>query len=177
MVSADSCVSGTETISISLAVNGADHSLVIEARDTLAEVLRDRLDLIGTKISCNLQVCGACTVLVDTRAVSACNVLAYQADGAHVLTIEGVAGPEAQLDPIQQAFVDTGAMQCGFCMPGMVVMTRALLADNPDPTRQQVEDHLEGNLCRCTGYQMIIEAVLAAAQTVEDAQNRELSSL
>jgi len=127
-------------------------------------VLRDGLDLKGAKRSCDTQVCGACTVLVDGLAVSACTYLAVEAEGRSVLTVEGLAEGES-LHPLQRAFLDAGAVQCGFCTSGMLLTARALLAENAAPTRADVLHYLRGSLCRCTGYQKIVEAVLAAAET------------
>lgn len=151
-----------ETMDLSLTVNARERSVRIEARETLGEVLRDRLGLTGTKISCDSQVCGACTVLVDDLAVSACTYLAADAESRSVRTVEGLA-PDGVLSPVQQAFIDHAGFQCGFCTPGMVMATTALLEENPAPSRDEVVHALEGNLCRCTGYAQIIDAVLAAA--------------
>ena len=129
----------------------------------LLDVLRDDLDLKGAKRSCDSQVCGACTVLVDGLAVSACTYLAVEADGRSILTVEGLAEGES-LHPVQRAFVDAGAVQCGFCTPGMLLTTRALLDENPAPTREDVLHYLRGSLCRCTGYRKIVEAILASAR-------------
>ncbi len=144
-------------------VNGRSISLQIEPRAMLLDVLRDRLELTGTKRSCDTQVCGACTVLVDGAPVSSCCTLAYEIGGRTVETIEGLATSDG-LHPIQQAFVDNGAIQCGFCTPGFVLTTKALLAENPRPTRSEIEAYLGGNLCRCTGYWNILDAVEAAAE-------------
>jgi carbon-monoxide dehydrogenase small subunit len=143
-------------------VNGAPHALSVEPRETLADVVRDRLGLIGTKVSCDAQVCGACTVLVDDLAVSACTFLAVDADAASVRTVEGLA-TDGRVSALQQAFIDAAAFQCGFCTPGMLMAATALLEEDPDPTREAVLEGLEGNLCRCTGYAPIVDAVLAAA--------------
>jgi aerobic-type carbon monoxide dehydrogenase small subunit (CoxS/CutS family) len=137
--------------------------LRIEPRETIAEVLRERLALTGTKVSCDAQVCGACTVLVDGLAVSACTYLAVDADGRAVRTVEGLA-TEAGLAPIQQAFIDHAGFQCGFCTPGMLMAATALLEEDPSPTREAVIHGMEGNLCRCTGYAHIIDAIVAAAE-------------
>ena len=153
-------------LQVSAVVNGETVERSIEPRVTLAEFLRDRLGLTGTKLSCELQVCGACTVLVDGLPVSACSFLAVDIDGCDVLTIEGL-GSERALHPIQQAFVDEFAMQCGFCTPGFVLMTKALLDEKPDPTRDEVIEYREGNICRCTGYRSILEAVLRSAQAMD----------
>lgn len=151
-----------ETIELGLRVNEQAHSLRVEPRETLAEVLRDRLALTGTKVSCDAQVCGACTVLVDGLAVSACTYLAADAEGRAVRTVEGLA-PDGVLSPLQQAFIDKAAFQCGFCTAGMLMAATALLEEHPAPTREEVTAGLEGNLCRCTGYAPIVEAVLAVA--------------
>jgi aerobic-type carbon monoxide dehydrogenase small subunit (CoxS/CutS family) len=151
-----------DRISVALTVNGRNQDLSIEPRETLADVLRERLGLTGVKISCDAQVCGACTVLVDGLPVSGCTFLAADADGRRVRTVEGLA-VDGELSPLQQAFIDQAAFQCGFCTPGMLMAATALLEDQPDPSREQVIEGLEGNLCRCTGYAPIVEAVLAAA--------------
>jgi CO/xanthine dehydrogenase Mo-binding subunit/aerobic-type carbon monoxide dehydrogenase small subunit (CoxS/CutS family) len=151
---------------ISTIVNGRRVDESVPNRLTLAEFLRERQGLKGTKVSCETQVCGACTVLVDGNPVSACTTLAVDADGAGVATIEGLAGGGDQLDPVQQAFIDCTALQCGYCTPGFIMATKALLAEHPDPTREEIEHALEGNLCRCTGYLPIIDAVRQAAQRI-----------
>lgn len=153
-----------ETIELGLAVNGRRHELRVEPRETLAELLRDRLALTGTKVSCDAQVCGACTVLVDGLAVSACTYLAADAEDREVRTVEGLA-PDGVLNPLQQAFIDHAAFQCGFCTSGMLMAATAILEEDPDPSREDVVAGLEGNLCRCTGYAPIVDAVLAAART------------
>ncbi|MGQ0568687.1 MAG: (2Fe-2S)-binding protein [Armatimonadota bacterium] len=149
---------------ISLRVNGRPYDLTIEPRETLLEVLRNRLGLTGTKLSCDVQVCGACTVLLDGLAVSACTMLAYEARDRDVLTIEGLADGE-RLHPLQQAFIDHAALQCGDCTPGMILAAHALLASNPRPTVPEIKHYMRGNICRCTGYKKILEAIVAAAET------------
>ena len=149
---------------IRLAVNGRAQDLEVASHALLLDVLRDVLDLKGAKRSCDTQVCGACTVLVDGLAVSACTYLAVETDERSVLTVEGLADAES-LDPLQRAFLDAGAVQCGFCTSGMLLTARALLRENPAPTREDVLHYLRGSLCRCTGYRKIVEAVLAAAET------------
>jgi aerobic-type carbon monoxide dehydrogenase small subunit (CoxS/CutS family) len=144
-------------------VNGRAVSLEIEPRAILLDILRDRLGLTGAKRSCDSQVCGACTVLLDGLPVSACCTFAYEAAGLAVQTIEGLPGPDG-LHPIQQAFVDNAAIQCGFCTPGFVLSAKALLAENPCPSRAEIEEYLGGNLCRCTGYWNILAAVEDAAR-------------
>ena len=148
---------------IRLAVNGREHELDVPAHALLLDVLRDRLDLKGAKRSCDGEVCGVCTVLVDGAAVSSCTYLAVEADGRAVLTVEGLADGE-RLHPVQQAFVDAGAVQCGFCTPGMLLTAKALLDERPAPTREDVLHYLRGSLCRCTGYRKIVEAVLMAGK-------------
>lgn len=152
-----------ELITIELTVNGRPHTLTIEPRETLADVVRDRLGLTGTKVSCDAQVCGACTVLVDGLAVSACTYLAVDADGRRVTTVEGLAA-DGRLSPLQEAFIDQAAFQCGFCTPGMLMAATALLAENPAPSRDEIVHALDGNICRCTGYAPIVDAILAASR-------------
>jgi carbon-monoxide dehydrogenase small subunit len=150
-------------IALTMTVNGDRHELSVPAHETLIECLRDRLGLLGTKKSCDVQVCGACTVLLDDRPVSACTVLAFEARGRQVRTIEGLAHGD-RLHPVQEAFVEHGALQCGFCTPGMIMATVALLGENPAPTADEVKHYMRGNICRCTGYKRILEAILAAAR-------------
>jgi aerobic carbon-monoxide dehydrogenase small subunit len=150
-------------MTIRLVVNGRSQELAVAPHALLLDVLRDQLDLKGAKRSCDTQVCGACTVLVDGLAVSACTYLAVEADGRSVLTVEGLADGD-RLHPLQQAFVDHGAVQCGFCTSGMLLTARALLDEEPVPSRDSVLHHLRGNLCRCTGYRKIVEAILAAGR-------------
>ncbi len=153
---------------IDLTVNGRARSVEVATHHTLLEVLRDDLGLTGTKECCLVGECGACTVLVDDVSVDSCLMFAVEADGASVTTVEGLAGDgfavDGRLHPLQQAFLDTGAAQCGFCIPGQLMAAAALLADRPRPTRADVEEGLAGNLCRCAGYEQIIEAVLMAAE-------------
>jgi len=153
---------------IDLTVNGRARSIEVAPHHTLLEVLRDDLGLRGTKECCLVGECGACTVLVDQVSVDSCLMLAVEANGATVTTVEGLATGD-RLHPLQQAFLDTGAAQCGFCIPGQLISATALLELNPHPTRADVEEGLAGNLCRCAGYEQIIEAVLAAA-VAGDAQ-------
>lgn len=152
---------------IRLTVNGKPFEREVDAETRLLDLLREDLHLTGTKEGCGEGECGACTVLIDGRPVNSCLVLAPQADGADVLTIEGVAGGE-RLHPIQQAFVDAGGVQCGFCTPGFIMSTYALLRDTPDPTDDEIRSALEGNLCRCTGYGKIVEAVQLAAARMRE---------
>jgi len=151
------------SFSITLTVNGRAVALDVPAHALLLDVLRDRLGLKGAKRSCDVQVCGACTVLVAGAPVSACTYLAVEADGLDVLTVEGLASGE-RLDPLQEAFIEHGAVQCGFCTSGMLVAAKALLAEEPAPAPERVVHHLRGNLCRCTGYRKVIEAVVACGR-------------
>lgn len=147
-------------------VNGVGYQVAVHPWQTLAEVLRDELNLTGTKVGCNQGDCGACTVLVDGRAVSSCLTLAVEAHQREITTIEGLAASPEQLHPIQQAFIDHGAVQCGFCTAGMILSAKALLDHNPDPSEEEIRQGIAGNLCRCTGYTKIVEAISAAAQTL-----------
>jgi aerobic carbon-monoxide dehydrogenase small subunit len=151
---------------IQLTVNGASHTREVEDRTLLVDLLRDHLGLTGTHIGCDTSQCGCCTVHVDGRAVKSCTMLAAQVNGATVVTIEGMASGD-KLHPVQQAFTDCHALQCGFCTPGMIMATAALLKDNPQPTDEEIYHGLEGNLCRCTGYINIVKAVKQAAQTLK----------
>ena len=150
-------------IEIRPVINGMAHTSVVAPRLTVAEYLRDDLGLTGTKTSCEMEVCGVCSVLVDGRPVSACTALACDLDGAAVTTVEGLADGHT-LSHIQQAFIEKSAAQCGFCTPGFLVMATALLAANPRPSHEEVAEYLDGNICRCTGYRPIIEAILVAAE-------------
>lgn len=156
---------------LKMILNGQEVTVEVEPGDLLADVLRDRLGLIGTKISCGEGECGACTVLVDGRAVDSCIYPALKAQGRGVITIEGL-GEDNRLDAIQQAFVDKTAPQCGYCIPGMVISAKALLDENPHPTRKEIEEGISGNLCRCTGYYQIIEAIELAAERLAEKGGR-----
>jgi aerobic-type carbon monoxide dehydrogenase small subunit (CoxS/CutS family) len=149
---------------IELTVNGEPRVVDVEVHHTLLEVLRDDLRLTGTKECCLVGECGACTVLIDGRTVDACLVLAVEADGASVLTVEGLAAPGGRLAPLQAAFLDKGAVQCGFCIPGQLVSAHALLAEHPHPTPAEIEEGIAGNLCRCGCYEQIFEAIEAVAE-------------
>ena len=156
----------TETIR--LEVNGRVHDLEVEPRRMLVQVLREDLDLTGTHVGCDTTQCGACTVLVDGAAVKSCTMLAVQADGRTVTTIEGIA-VGGSLHPIQAAFREKHGLQCGFCTPGMIMCAADLLAHDPDPSEQTIRHAIDGNLCRCTGYQNIVAAVREAASTMSGA--------
>jgi aerobic carbon-monoxide dehydrogenase small subunit len=151
-------------LDLEMRVNGVDYSLEVEPRKTLLELLRDDLNLTGAKEGCGLGECGTCTVLLDGKPVKSCITLAVQAGGGEVTTIEGVERPDGSLHPIQQAFINHGAIQCGFCTPGMVLSAKALIDTNPHPTELEVRRAIAGNLCRCTGYQKIVEAILSVSK-------------
>jgi carbon-monoxide dehydrogenase small subunit len=150
-------------VPVELTVNGAPRAATVPARTLLVHFLRDALRLTGTHVGCDTTQCGACTVALDGVAVKSCTVLAAQAAGHDVTTIEGLAAPDGTLDPLQQAFVDTHALQCGYCTPGMVMALRQILEDTPDPSEDDIRHALDGNICRCTGYQNIVAAALQAA--------------
>jgi carbon-monoxide dehydrogenase small subunit len=148
---------------VSIAVNGERREAEVEPRQLLVYFLRDQVGLKGTSVGCDTSSCGACTVLVDGESVKSCTVLAVQADGAEVTTIEGLA-ENGELHPVQQAFHEQHALQCGYCTPGFVMATVSLLRENPNPSEEEIRHGLEGNLCRCTGYHNIVKAVQAAAE-------------
>ena len=156
------------TIAITLTVNGQRHALDVRAHHTLLEVLRDQLGLTGTKECCPCGECGACTLLLDGEAVDSCLVLGVEADGKSVDTIEGLARNDGTLDPLQQEFLNQGAAQCGFCIPGMLMSAKYLLNTRPHPTEAEIKEGLAGNLCRCAGYSRIIAAVDAAAKAAKE---------
>jgi carbon-monoxide dehydrogenase small subunit len=157
-------------VEVHLTVNGDDCRLSVEPRRTLADALREDLRLTGTHVGCEHGVCGACTVLVDGAAVRACLLLVAQLDGHEVVTIEGLSSPDGSLSPVQQAFRDCHGLQCGFCTPGFVVSVTALLDEHPHPTEEQLRHGLAGNLCRCTGYQGIVNAVRQVAASSAEAR-------
>jgi aerobic-type carbon monoxide dehydrogenase small subunit (CoxS/CutS family) len=148
---------------LKLTVNGQPYELYVKPKTVLSEVLRDQLGLTGTKRGCNSSSCGACTVILNGMAVKSCSILALQADGCEVMTVEGLA-TGAKLHPLQRAFLDHGAFQCGFCTSGMLMASTALLKENPKPTKEQIKEGIDGNICRCTGYNSIIRAVTAVAK-------------
>lgn len=151
-------------------VNGTEFRRFVPNRMTLAQFLREQLGLTGTKVSCELQVCGVCSVLVDGRPVSSCTYLAVDVHNARVETVEGLADGDV-LHPLQSAFVEEFALQCGFCTPGFLVMSLALLRENPDPSTEEIREFLDGNICRCTGYEPIVEAVHEAARRMRGGQH------
>jgi carbon-monoxide dehydrogenase small subunit len=147
---------------VSLTVNGVPHELALEPRDLLVYVLRDQLGLTGTVVGCDTSSCGSCTVLLDGESVKSCTVLGVQADGCEITTIEGLA-QDGSLHPLQESFHEHHALQCGYCTSGMVLAAVSLLAENPSPTAEEIRHGLEGNICRCTGYQNIVDAIEAVA--------------
>ena len=149
--------------SVSFIVNKRLYAINVESQHTLLDVLRDQLDITGPKECCGVGECGACTILLNGKAVNACLILAVEADGKEIVTIEGLGGADS-LSPMQQAFVDAGAVQCGFCTPGMIMAAQYLINTNPNPSEEDVRVALAGNLCRCTGYSRIIQAVLSVSQ-------------
>lgn len=157
---------GVKRYLITLTVNGDLYSPVIKANTLLVNLLRDELDLTGTKKGCELGDCGSCTVLMDGKPVDSCLVLALEADGCEIITIEGVAR-HGELDRLQRSFIDNAAIQCGYCTPGMILSAKALLTRNPHPTEPEVRAAISGNLCRCTGYVNIVKAVLDAAEVTK----------
>ena len=151
-------------VQIQLKVNGLVYQKEVEPRRTLLELIREDLELTGTKEGCGLGECGTCTVLLDGKPIKSCITLAVQANGREVTTIEGIEKPDGTLHPIQQAFIDHGAIQCGFCTPGMVLSAKALLDECPKPTDEEIRHGVAGNLCRCTGYLQIIQAIKAVSE-------------
>lgn len=154
---------------IRLIINGKKYSTPIKNKETLLEVLRERLGFLGVKEGCGLGECGACTVILDGHAVNACLVLAIEANGSSITTIEGLASAD-NLHPIQEAFIEKGAVQCGFCTPGMIMSTKALLDTEQNPSEEQIKKALSGNICRCTGYIKIVEAVKAASTKIKKGE-------
>ena len=159
----------TQTIPVSFTLNGRLQEIDVEPNELLLDIVRDRLGLTGAKRSCDVEVCGACTLLVDGRPVSACTTLAFEVRGRSVMTIEGLAADDGKLHPLQEAFIEHGGFQCGFCTPGMLLASKALLDENPDPTEEELKHFMHGNLCRCTGYKKIIESIMAAAKKMRSA--------
>jgi carbon-monoxide dehydrogenase small subunit len=160
----------TDKRTITVSVNGTKHSKEVPVRITLADFIRYELGLTGTHLGCEHGVCGACTILLDGRSARSCLMLAVQADGHEVLTVEGIAPSSDKLHPLQEAFRDNHGLQCGFCTPGMLTTLLEFLRDNPDPTEQEVRIAISGNLCRCTGYQGIVLAALDAAKRLKAAR-------
>jgi len=154
----------TSTVAVTIEVNGKARRLEVEARTLLVHLVREQLGLTGTHVGCDTSNCGACTVLLDSLAVKSCTVLAVQADGSTVETVESLAPPEGPLHPIQEGFRQEHGLQCGYCTPGMLMATKSLLADNADPDEDEIREALEGNLCRCTGYEMIVRSIRWAVE-------------
>jgi aerobic carbon-monoxide dehydrogenase small subunit len=154
------------TVKVSMTVNGKQASGEVEERTLLVNFIRDHLRLTGTHVGCDTAQCGACTIHMDGRAVKSCNMLAMQAEGADLVTIEGIAKADGTLHPMQEAFRQHHGLQCGFCTPGMVMSAIDLVKNFPNPTEEQIREQLDGNLCRCTGYHNIVKAIKAASQTM-----------
>ncbi len=153
-----------DLVSITLTVNNTEHSIDVEPRLLLVHAIRDVIGLTGTHVGCDTSQCGSCTVLLNGEAVKSCSMLAAQADGQEIETVEGLAAADGDLHPIQQAFAEKHGLQCGFCTPGMLMLSKALLNENPNPTRDEIRHALAGNMCRCTGYQNIVLAIEFAAE-------------
>lgn len=151
---------------VSLNINGNNYEVEVDGSKTLLSVLREDLNLTGTKEGCGAGDCGACTVVIDGKNVNACLIFAAEAEDKEIITIEGLAPKTGEVHPIQQAFIDHGAIQCGFCSPGMIMSTKAILDNNPDPTEEEIREGISGNLCRCTGYVKIVEAI----QSLSDSE-------
>jgi carbon-monoxide dehydrogenase small subunit len=162
---------GGSIVDVSFTVNGTVTTVTVEARRTLSDVIREDCDLTGTHLGCEHGVCGACTVLIDGQPSRSCLMLAAQAQGAEITTIEGLAGPDGTLHPIQQAMMDAHGFQCAFCSPGFLMSTVALLEENPEPTNQEIREELSGNLCRCTGYQSIVAGVERAVEIMKGGRS------
>ena len=160
-----------DACAIRLTVNGRAYDISAPSNETLLDFLRYRLALVGTKNGCDTGNCGACTVLVDGKAVNSCLVLAAETDGASITTIEGISS-DGELHPLQQAFIDHGVVQCGFCLPGMTMAAKSLLDEEPNPTEKDIRAAIAGNLCRCTGYVTIVKAITAASRTLRGASKR-----
>ena len=156
---------------IKFTVNGTPYELSVEPNELLVDVLRNKLDFTGTKKGCGTGECGVCTVIMDGKSVNSCLVLALEADGREILTIEGL-GRKDQLHPLQEAFVNQGAIQCGFCTPGMVLSAKALLDENPRPTEEEIKLAIAGNICRCTGYRKIVEAIQEASRNLRTKRQK-----
>jgi carbon-monoxide dehydrogenase small subunit len=152
-----------DLIPLRFRLNGRDFQADVRAHELLIDFIRDHLALTGTKRSCDIEICGACTVILNGKAVSSCSIFAYEIDGKDVVTIEGLA-QGGKLHPLQEAFIERGGFQCGFCTPGMILLAKTLLDQNPDPSRKEVQKYMDANICRCTGYQMILESILLAAE-------------
>jgi len=157
---------------LNFVLNGHPYEVAVKPKTTLIELIREEIGLTGPKIGCNAGACGACTVLIDGKAVNSCSVLALQVEGKHVETVEGLAEGES-LHPLQEAFLDDGGYQCGFCTPGMLMSAKSLLNENPDPTKHEIRHAIAGNLCRCTGYVRIVDSIYDAAQRMKSKGEKE----
>ncbi len=155
-----------DLVSITLTINNTEHSVDVEPRLLLVHAIRDVIGLTGTHVGCDTSQCGSCTVLLNGEAVKSCSMLAAQADGQEIETVEGLAAADGDLHPIQQAFAEKHGLQCGFCTPGMLMLSKAFLNENPNPTRDEIRHALAGNMCRCTGYQNIVLAIEFAAEQI-----------
>lgn len=162
-----SATEASSRVRVTIEVNGERDTTEVEARTLLVHHLREHLRLTGTHVGCDTSNCGACTVLLDGQAVKSCTVLAVQADGCEVRTVESLGAPDGTLNPVQEGFRQEHGLQCGYCTPGMLMATTSLLADNPDPSEDEIREALEGNLCRCTGYEMIVRSIRWAAEHPE----------
>ena len=160
-----------DLVHVSFCLNDEETSFEVRSEEMLIDVLRERAGLTGTKLSCDLGACGACTVLLDGKPAASCSTFAWQAAESDVRTIEGLAGANGELDPVQAAFVDHSSFQCGYCTPGMIMLARALLDENPSPMRDDIRQWMGANICRCTGYEMIIEAVEDAARRAKETSH------
>jgi len=157
-------LAANKKIELNIKINDKDYKLFIASNKRLLDVLRDDLGLTGVKEGCAIGECGACTVIMNGKNVCSCMILAGQAEGSEIITIEGLEGPKGELHPLQEAFIETGAVQCGFCTPGMILSSLVLLKSNPSPTKKEIKEAISGNFCRCTGYKQIIEAIQLAAE-------------
>ena len=155
-------------IQLRFRLNGKDCNASVSPDQLLAEFIREQLGLTGTKTSCDIGICGACTIILDGKAVSSCSMLAFQVDGKDLLTIEGLSS-DGKLHPVQDAFIECGGFQCGFCTPGMILLAKTLLDENPNPKAAEIREYMDANICRCTGYQMIIESIQCAAKRMRSS--------
>ena len=151
------------SVPVRFRLNGQDHEAEVKPNVLLIDFIRDHLGLTGTKRSCDIEICGACTVLVNGNAVSSCSVFAFELNGKELLTIEGLADGN-KLHPLQESFIECGGLQCGFCTPGMILLAKSLLDENPEPSVEEIREYMHATICRCTGYQMIIESIVEAAK-------------
>lgn len=156
--------------SITITINGKEHTVWVEPRMLLSDVIRDEIGLTGTHVGCEHGICGACTTIVDGRPARSCLMFAVQADGMQILTVEGLAGEDGSLHPLQEAFWEKHGLQCGFCTPGMLMSAYHFLEEHPNPSREEIRDGISGNLCRCTGYQSIVDAVEEAARVMRQGK-------